>query len=130
MRSPSRRALILDDDEARHLSFKLSLPNYKLRHVRTAEQAIHAIEREPRFDVIYLDHDLEKSGRHAGTGMDVAKYLAREVDPDRYPDHVYVHSHNRRRSSVMARVMRRSGLSVTLQPFTALREHQVANLEH
>jgi CheY-like chemotaxis protein len=119
MKSPARRALILDDDEARHLTFKLSLPNYKRRHVRTAKQAILAIEKEPRFDVIYLDHNLEQSGPHAGTGMDVAKYLAHEVDPDRYPDHVYIHSQNRRRSSVMARVMRRSGLVVTLQPFRA-----------
>lgn len=117
MKTPARRALILDDDEARHLTFKLALPEYKLRHVRTAEQAIHAIEKEPRFNVIYLDHDLEQSGPHAGTGMDVAHYLAKKVDPDRYPEHVYVHSQNRSRSSVMARVMRRSGLSVSLQPF-------------
>jgi CheY-like chemotaxis protein len=88
--------LILDDDETRHEGFKKILKGHTLTHVYTDTQAIKALEKK-KFGMVCLDPDLgdlDKDGLYPGTGMNVAIFIAFQLERKLYPDKVLIHSHN------------------------------------
>lgn len=118
----STRVLILDDDESRHSHFDKMLPQSSRTHVYTAQQAITTLEDSPAFDVVFLDHDLPKSANllnvtDPGTGLDVATYIAKELDHSKKPGLVWIHSWNADGRRKMARILRAAEIPTTVQRF-------------
>jgi len=114
--------LILDDDEDRHEEFRRVFHNVARKHVYTAAQAIRALRNSPPFDLVCLDHDLEKSAelinvRDPGNGTQVALFINQRLDPDHYPRRVLIHSKNPVRPSRMAALISAVGIPVTVKPF-------------
>lgn len=95
------KVLFLDDDKIRHELFILNnnKPGVEIQQCWTATSAIKCLMDMPKFDVIFLDHDLAESHYNgkgyekAGTGMDVVDYLC-TVEEDKRPDTVIIHSWN------------------------------------
>lgn len=106
-----QRILFLDDAQLRHDAFAQRHLADDVVHVRTAEQAIRALDESPRFDVAYLDYDLAEefyltiSGGTRetpepgdppyapGTGMEVVEHIVR-MPTQRRPARVIIHSWN------------------------------------
>lgn len=111
------RVLVLDDDELRHLEFDRILRGTCHARARSAGEAIEMLQKSPRFDVVFLDHDLDLSPEvDHGTGTDVARYIA-SMEPRTRPKLAYVHSHNARGAAKMAWYMRKAGVKTTVRPF-------------
>ena len=93
---PSMKILILDDDMLRHYQFKQNFIGHAITDVQTVEAAIRYLKTE-KFDAAFLDHDLgghsmvDSFGEEA-TGYTLAKWLSE--NPERKPEHIYIHSYN------------------------------------
>lgn len=118
------RILVLDDDEIRHEQFRDNLKEHSVVHVYTAEEAGEALAKE-KFDLVYLDHDLQDFQNNPSgygvveqTGMDVARYIARYLAPQKHPSKVIVHSWNVSGGPRMVSVLRDAGISAVYQPFS------------
>lgn len=97
------RILVLDDDQSRHDEFchrfsEAGMPIVDV-HVETAAEAIAELrDAKKAFDLVFLDHDLggrvNVSINDAGTGSEVARFLA--ANPEVYHRHgaFVVHSFN------------------------------------
>jgi CheY-like chemotaxis protein len=121
---PHPRALILDDDPARHSVFARLLPNAVRFHAYTAPQAIEALECQPAFDIVFLEHDLPRSQSpegtdNPGTGFDVVAYIATSMPEKKTPGRVWIHTWNTEGRRAMSRVLRNSGIPFTVQRFRA-----------
>jgi len=117
------RVLILDDDPGRHDAFNLMLPDAQVFHTYTAGQAIRALKKNPTFDVVFLDHDLPKSQelvgvRDPGDGLQVATFIADQLDPSRIPHQIVIHSWNKAGSRAMARALKKTDCLVTQKRFS------------
>jgi|SRR3990172_1074657 len=93
------RILILEDDLERMDTFNRLLKGHRIVHVSTVFDAIQAFKREPRFDVVFLDHDLNDVvpnmyGYDERTGKHVAIFMVKYLMPDKKPKKVVVHSMN------------------------------------
>lgn len=108
-------ALVLDDDPERRRAFLTKLSDHEVRLAKTASSAIRALD-ETRFDVAYLDHDLDREGPNAGTGMDVVRHIA-EMPARLRPKEVNVHSHNASKRALMVRLLRAAGVAAYSRPF-------------
>lgn len=99
------RVLVLDDDNTRHKTFKKNLIGHDVVHVHTYDEAVTALEGE-RFNVMYLDHDLNLEGIHRSvmideetgiewelTGADVARAIV-ALPSEKHPERTIVHSYN------------------------------------
>src|SRR3954467_10883234 len=99
------RVLVLDDDNNRHVTFRRNLIGHDVVHVHTYDEAVAALAGE-RFDVMFLDHDLNLEGVHRSVrrdeetgvewemnGAHVAHVIA-ELPSEKRPDEVFVHSYN------------------------------------
>lgn len=99
------RILFLDDDlTRRELFFRWSYGfGHDVTIVTSAHAAIRSLDAFPRYDLVFLDHDLEddhyaahRVGRPlkgiGGTGEEVARWLAGH--PDKHPREAVVHSWN------------------------------------
>ncbi|HVP24121.1 MAG TPA: cyclic-phosphate processing receiver domain-containing protein [Conexivisphaerales archaeon] len=115
--SKTPTALVLDDDEDRLKKFMAMLDDHSLTLAMTARGAIASLEHNPRYDVAYLDHDLNHSGPTSGTGMDVAVHIARDMSERRRPLKVYVHSHNTSMREKMVKMLRAAGVRAYSRPF-------------
>lgn len=120
----SDRILFLDDDEERHRGFSQMTIGNVVDHVYTARQAIEALEKNPQYDYVYLDHDLDymaTMGREPleETGQVVADHIAEKLSKDKHPKHVVVHSYNRPGAARMGRKIKEAGLRVLLIPYRA-----------
>jgi len=114
------RALVLDDDDVRHREFQFLLRGIRVVPARSASEAIEILSRSPRFDVVFLDYDLDMSpDPDPGTGLDVAEYIAQKLPRRQRPDLIYIHSRtfNIGQKQRMARILRAAGLRVTVRPF-------------
>lgn len=98
------RVLVLDDEETRHRVFRRNLIGHeKVTHVRSYDEFVAAYvtviaKNEPKYDVVYFDHDLVAehytgAKTTAKTGFDAAKYVA-ALDPELRPNLAIVHSMN------------------------------------
>jgi CheY-like chemotaxis protein len=117
------RILFLDDSQLRHDLFARSHGGDDVVHVFTAADATRALDAQPRFDLVQLDHDLAEE--HAlmaseglketpppglpvyspGTGMEVALHIA-ALPPERRPRRAVVHTHNAIGAEMVARLER------------------------
>lgn len=93
------RMLILDDDESRHDWFAFRFADHERVHVRSYFEAVEALVSQ-RFDVAFLDHDLDDHGSPGQfvdgfplTGMDVVRFIVKLPKEDR-PKRFVVHSLN------------------------------------
>jgi CheY-like chemotaxis protein len=101
--------LVLDDSNIRLAAFRVRFPEATL--VKTAEEAVAALDADPDYDYVYLDHDL-------GPGED-GLFVARHITT--MPKHdfqVVVHSHAGSRAKEMVLTLRDAGVHAILEPFT------------
>jgi NAD+-processing family protein with receiver domain len=122
--SAADRILFLDDDENRHRGFRQMTIGDLVDHVYTARQAIEALEKNPAYDYVYLDHDLDEYATmgqtpREETGQVVADYIAEKLPKDKYPDRVVIHSYNRPGARSMGLKIKEAGISVLLIPYRA-----------
>lgn len=118
------RILVLDDDENRHDYFarELALLGQEVVHTWTYDQCVDALTNQDRFDVVFLDHDLNDHGvksvmvggsLYGGIqeldGRDVAYYMAQRLDKDKRPGQVVVHSWNPDGAREMVQILRDDG---------------------
>ena len=117
------KVLILDDDERRHGRFRKILVDASRTHVYTARQAIAALESNPRYDLVCLDHDLDvipnsyNRSDSPGDGTDVANYIRDRLGSRRFPRNILIHSVNKPAAARMASNLRPTGIPVKLNPF-------------
>ena len=113
------RILILDDDDIRHKQFAKKYKNEELVHVYIAAEAINYLEYGPKFDYIFLDHDLGgqqmvESG--VDTGYEVAEWLSRN-DEYKPRNSVILHSLNPVGRKNMCNVLKQANIHVIESPF-------------
>jgi CheY-like chemotaxis protein len=112
-----QRILVLDDNPDRHAEFDRILRGLHLDHAWTAPEAICWLDSSPRYDVVFLDYDLERTGNpEPGCGLDVAEHVAR-MDARRRPRRAYVHSWNESGRRLMAKVLRAAAVPTTVKRF-------------
>lgn len=102
------RVLFLDDDELRHNVFAQNHASEEvfLHQTFTAKACIKSLQELPRFDLIFLDHDLgpnhySGNGYNVGTGMDVVDFMCKDMEQSKRPDSVIIHSWNPERAQEM-----------------------------
>lgn len=111
-------ALVLDDDEMRHMAFARELvpSGWIVTHAFTVDQMRDALERkEGAFDLVTMDYDLsdESEGR---TGYDAAELLV-QLPKKKWPTQVVIHSRNPFGSWRMYRLLDEAGMNVSREPF-------------
>lgn len=90
------RVLVFDDDPKRHDVFAARLRRCEVVQALTAAAAREAIEG-PRFDTMYLDHDMELlpvDGGRYDTGDLFCIYLVEHLPIEKRPALVVLHSWN------------------------------------
>ena len=113
------RILILDDDATRHEQFAKKYIGEELVHVTIAAEAINHLEYGPKFDYVFLDHDLGglqmvESGDD--TGYEVAEWLSRN-DEFKPRNSVILHSLNPVGRKNMCNVLKKANINVIESPF-------------
>lgn len=137
--------LFLDDDPVRHQFFndwladatkppslsqrllalwrrdrdEKTTPHFQVEAVFTVEAAIAALRDSERFEVAFLDHDLD--GRtfveeREGTGTEVAEFIA-AMPPESRPRHIIVHSMNPEGARRMLDILLARGCYAEEMPF-------------
>lgn len=107
------RVLILDDQQLRHEVFADRHEQDEVHHTFTYDRAIELLRSKPKFDVVYLDHDLQEKA----TGYDAAKFIAERLPDDRKPGVVVVHTLNSACGDRMVQVLQAGGIPTRLEPF-------------
>lgn len=118
------RILFLDDMETRHSGFRQMTIGHLVDHVYTARAAIEALEKNPPYDYVYLDHDLDEAATMGmtpttETGQVVADYIADKLPRDKRPAQIVVHSYNAVGARSMGTKLKEAGLRVLLIPYRA-----------
>jgi CheY-like chemotaxis protein len=123
------RILFLDDMEERHELFQKLVKDTSHFVVmrRNVEEAVKAVEEtDPPFDMMFLDHDLADEhypgytgpvSDKAANGTDFVKWLVRDVEKEKWPSHVVVHSWNPDGKKRMAFLLADFGIPVSLEMF-------------
>lgn len=116
------RIFVLDDSRARLKTFKQNLITHTVVTVESEEEAKKAIKSNPRFDVWYVDHDLEDvhyssmTAEFERTGLTFARWACSEA-LDKLPELVVVHSWNGPGSRNIANEFKRVDVRVVLERF-------------
>lgn len=128
--SPRPKVLVLDDDDIRHEWFKEYFKDFEAQHVYTVDGAITALIADPQYDFVFLDHDLNDNHKYRSvkkidgdnipdyvgpctvelTGVDVAIFIARILEPGKRPKEVVVHSWNPPGAERMIQTLRDAGI--------------------
>ena len=132
------RILVLDDDDGsapqvgpinsnRHEGFIKALANDNdVTLVTLASEACKLLKDEPKYDALYLDHDLElDSGNRLGgpygsswdNGLHVTKFICNKLDGDKVPDKIIVHSHNESGAQDMLEEFSSHGIRATYEKY-------------
>ncbi len=124
------RILVLDDDLTRHHTFARNLRGHEVVHAQTYDSALAALLDAPRFDLVYLDHDLNDFGQlsigpsdsmYGGVremdGRDVASFIARSLPQHKRPKRFIVHSWNEEGAAMMIMILRRAGFPCDKEEF-------------
>ncbi len=129
------RIFILDDDNERHATFAKNLQGHDVFHARTHDEGLAILNNEERFDLFFLDHDLNDfhiegnrsvgpsssmydSGEKELTGADFAWQVARVLPIDKRPDHVIIHSWNPDGAKNIQVILRNNDISCHYIPFS------------
>lgn len=120
------RILVIDDEPARHKIFlkRLSHGN-NVTIVTSYHSAVRELNKTGRFDLVYLDYDLDEysdstiefgqySKHHSGA--DAAAYMA-SLPEAKKPKRVIVHSLNPSRAPIMMAELESGGIPNEYQPF-------------
>ena len=107
------RILVLDDDQYRLAVFKMRFNNETVTLAKTANEAIIALASKAKFNCAFLDHDL---GPKSKDGLAVARYIT-EMEHNKQPSLVVIHSHNHYRASEMALALTEAGVKSQIAPF-------------
>jgi CheY-like chemotaxis protein len=113
-----KKFLFLDDTKDRHDHFDSVCAGLGVEvwHVWNAIQAIRMLEGR-KFDCVFLDHDLEDTGRD--TGFVVAEFIALHCLFDSRPTQVVIHSWNCDGAKAMETILRDNGFTnVSRVPFS------------
>jgi len=126
------RILFLDDDRIRHDTFAKRFANAECVHVETFDEFERALLRGSKFDVIFLDHDLNDFGNRSVmesvwacygsseqtelTGTDAAVLVA-GLPTEKKPEQVVVHTHNPPGGDRMVLILEKANIPVIRQPF-------------
>jgi len=106
---------VLDDMQERHDWFSKALRGRgTVWHAHTVAEAKVMLD-EHRFDVAFLDHDLDCTD-HTRDGLHVAQYIA-AMPSDERPANVVVHSWNVDGARRMVDAVNRQGVPATYAPF-------------
>ena len=113
------RILVLDDDARRHEWFDALLTGHL--SVWSAEEARRALADNPRYDLVFLDHDLavdyaEVPAVWGEDGRTVARFIA-GMPAERRPARVHIHSSNWGAASEMEAILAAAGVTVTRAEF-------------
>ena len=119
------RVFVLDDMQERFIYFqKWYQDRFDYTEAKKAHQAIRILRDEPRFDVYFLDHDLEEehyggycAATWVGTGKDVCHFIVSELPVEKRPAFVVVHSWNPSGAMEMAHLLSDAGIKVILYKF-------------
>jgi CheY-like chemotaxis protein len=125
------KILILDDDPERHQGFTRVFPEDTRTHTTRYSEVVDALQNGGPFDLVYLDHDLgcfdnEETWTDAGmyrttdvpyTGVDVARFIVRELDVGKRPTRVIIHSWNPDGARTMLKLLQSVGISASAQPY-------------
>lgn len=126
------RILFLDDDAIRHDTFaKRYADKAECVHVETFDE-FERVLRGSKFDIIFLDHDLNDFGARSVvqyvfgtyqssetcemTGTDAADLVA-HLPPEKLPAQVIIHSHNPAGAERMEMILRDVDVFVVRDPF-------------
>ena len=121
------QVLILDDDPDRHKAFRKILSDCERYHAYTDLEAFSFLEHYGPFELVCLDHDLGNFsvgeslplGDLAGSGIDVAEYIALHLEKEKYPKKIIIHSWNAPGALRMFRILFPTGIPITTIPFKA-----------
>ena len=115
-----RRFLFLDDNPKRHAHFKTLSIGCDVTYVWTAEECISVLSNEKSFDCVFLDHDLggkEFVEEEPGSVSEVAKFIRDQLEKERYPNRIIVHSWNTEGAKRMISYIGPTGINVKYVPF-------------
>jgi CheY-like chemotaxis protein len=120
------RIFVLDDEATRFESISRQFAGSGREFVwaATANDVISILEADAVFDVMFFDHDLgmseidEASGLPPLSGLDVARYVIRHLDPSKWPDQVFVHSQNPVGAKAIQETFRDVGIAAVRVPFS------------
>lgn len=118
-----KRILVLDDEEARHDVFRRIFKNEDAVHCYNFDEVINEMTFSPRFDVVLLDHDLgtgnselsDKINLPTVTGYHVALFICQDLDFEKRPGRIIIHSWNEYGADKMESLFRRSGFKDVIQ---------------
>ena len=113
------RILVLDDDGRRHDWFDASLTGHD--SVRSARDARRALQENPPYDLVFLDHDLAEDyavvpAVWGEDGRTVARFIAM-MPAARRPPMAHIHSSNWGAACEMEVILSAAGLRVTRAEF-------------
>lgn len=121
------RVLVLDDIKFRHDSFDRIYEGSDVRHAYTYSQFVYLL-KGVKWDLIHLDHDLGDFVDDADTYVDGwgktrefngqhAAMRICEMEDDRLPTRVIIHSVNPEGARAMKSMLERRGVPVVWEPF-------------
>lgn len=124
------RIFVLDDDIKRHQTFALNMKGQDSLHVQTYDSAVKALQEAERFDVYFLDHDLNDFGQrsigpsdsmYGGArelnGADFCRFITKELPESKHPDMIIIHSWNDNGAQNMVKALRNSGIPLQVERF-------------
>jgi hypothetical protein len=122
------RILILDDEAARHAAYSEAYRQHDVFHASTYYEFISLLEKSSPWDMIHLDHDLGEYSpqdtfvdgwgrRQAFTGKHAAIKIC-ELDDDKLPTQVIVHSVNPVGAREIKQTLDARGVASSWRPFS------------
>jgi CheY-like chemotaxis protein len=113
------RILVLDDDARRHEWFDAHLRGH--HPVWSAREARRALQQNPPYDLVFLDHDLAEDyavvpAVWGEDGRTVARFIA-AMPQEKRPARVHIHSSNWGAACEMEVILAAAGLRVTRAEF-------------
>jgi CheY-like chemotaxis protein len=113
------RILVLDDDARRHAWFDAHIAGH--HSVRSAREARSALLENPRYDLVFLDHDLAEDyavvpAVWGDDGRTVARFIA-AMPEERRPAMAHIHSSNWGAAMEMEAILTAAGVRVTRAVF-------------
>tara|TARA_R110000803_G_scaffold169444_2_gene232460 strand:+ start:2894 stop:3265 length:372 start_codon:yes stop_codon:yes gene_type:complete len=116
--------LFLDDDNERIRQFRTKIPGAVV--VKTAEQAIKALQKEDIWNIVFLDHDLGGEefvdSNREDCGMEVVRWI---IKKDAHIRNIIVHTHNTPAGEYMTALLKEALYETNYVPFGTL----INNLE-
>jgi CheY-like chemotaxis protein len=110
-------ALFFDDDPTRHEVFANKFVQLlDIVHAHDPQEAIDLLKAQ-KFDIVFLDHDMDLLIAGDMTGMDVAEFIALHQERSLNPSRVIVHSWNVTAAAQMEAALKQSGIEVICRPF-------------